>query len=141
MARIKIHLPEGPALFSTFIDVRIDDINYGNHLGNDTILRYFHETRLRFLKSKDSSEMDILGHAVIMADTAISYKSESFHGDQLKVDLYCEDFHRYGFDFTYKITRGTHEIARGKTGMIFFDYRARKIKPAPDKIQNFFYPT
>ena len=48
MTRIKIELPE-TYLFSTEIPVRITDLNYGNHLGNDAILSLLHEARVRFL--------------------------------------------------------------------------------------------
>ena len=48
MPRIKLELPE-KLVFSTEIPVRITDINYGGHLGNDSILSIVQEARVRFL--------------------------------------------------------------------------------------------
>jgi len=141
MARIKIEQPSSKIIYSTSIEVRIDDMNYGNHLSNEVILKYFHETRVRFLKTRDSSELNLMGQSLIMGDVAVSYKRESFQGDVLKIDLYAEDFHKYGFDFIYQISRAGDEIARGKTGMIFFDYQNRKIALAPEQLQNFLLTT
>ena len=50
MARIKIDLP-GKFVFSTKIPVRITDINFGGHVGNDTILSIVHETSAQFFKN------------------------------------------------------------------------------------------
>ena len=51
MARIKLTLPEN-FNFSTNIEVRITDINYGGHLGNDSVLEIIHEARIRMLAEK-----------------------------------------------------------------------------------------
>ena len=50
MERIKINLPE-TFTFSTIIKIRITDINYGGHVGNDSFLSLVHEARLQFLAS------------------------------------------------------------------------------------------
>ena len=52
MARIKIDMPDN-YLFSTTLDVRISDINYANHLSNDSVLSFVHESRVRFLRQYD----------------------------------------------------------------------------------------
>ena len=49
MARIKIAVPP-QFTFSTQIPVRITDINYGGHLGNDALLALLHEARVQFLR-------------------------------------------------------------------------------------------
>ena len=46
MARIKLLMPE-QKIFSTDIAVRITDINYGNHVGNDAFVRLIHEARVQ----------------------------------------------------------------------------------------------
>jgi len=40
MARQRLTLPT-THLFTTKIDVRITDINYGNHVGNDAFVGYY----------------------------------------------------------------------------------------------------
>lgn len=132
MARIKLDLPER-VVFDTTLDVRIGDINYGGHLANDALLRLAHEARLRFLKSLDYTEMDVEGAGIIMTDAAIVYRAEAFHGDRLVFRLGLSDFNPYGFDLMYQVVDDNtgKEVARLKTGIVFFDYTARKIQPIP----------
>ncbi len=55
MARIKLELPEHFE-FTTRIPIRITDINYGGHAGNDSMLSIIHEARVQFLKHYDFEE-------------------------------------------------------------------------------------
>jgi acyl-CoA thioesterase FadM len=57
MARIKLQLPQ-QFIFSTLIPVRITDINYGNHVGNDAILSLLHEARMQFLNKAGYTELE-----------------------------------------------------------------------------------
>ncbi|HEX3035486.1 MAG TPA: thioesterase family protein [Thermodesulfobacteriota bacterium] len=139
MARIKLDLPEN-FHFSTEIQVRISDINYGGHLGHDSILSLTHEARIRFLNKYGFSEMNIDGVGLIISDAALVYKSESFYGETLRIEIAVLDFSQYGCDFIYKITEkeSVREIARAKTGIVFFDYEKRKVAPVPEKFKSKF---
>ncbi|MFY0676276.1 MAG: thioesterase family protein [Neptuniibacter sp.] len=133
MARIKIDMPEN-YIFSTELPVRIGDINYGGHLSNDAMLSIIHEARVRFLHHYHYSELDIEGLGLIMTDSAIVYKAEGFHGDQLRIDVALGDFNKYGCDMFYLVSnkKTAVEVAHAKTGMVFFDYDARKIETIPE---------
>ncbi|MDR2862199.1 MAG: thioesterase family protein [Syntrophobacterales bacterium] len=132
MPRIEIELPD-TFLFRTEIPVRISDINYGNHLGNDAVLSLMHEARLRFLAQYGFSEADIGGPGIIMTDAAVVYVSQAFYGDILAVDVTIAELHKYGFDLLYRLanTRTAKEVARGKTGMFCFDYGKKRIASVP----------
>jgi len=119
--------------FKTEIPVRITDINYGGHLGNDSLLSIIHEARVRFLKHLGYSESDVEGSGIIMIDAAIQYKSEGFYGDLLIVEIAVNDFSGIGCDFIYRITNKntSKEIALAKTGIAFFNYEKRKTVPVP----------
>ena len=133
MARIKIDIPI-KFIFKTEIPVRITDINYGGHLGNDSLLSIVHEARIRFLKHFGYSESDVEGNGIIMIDAAIQYKSEGFYGDELIVEVTVNDFSGIGCDFVFRITNKntSKEIALVKTGIVFFDYEKRKTTPVPN---------
>lgn len=139
MARIKIDLPE-KFDFSTEIPVRISDINYGGHLGHDSVLSLTHEARVRLLRKYGFTEMDIDGSGLIISDVAIVYKSEAFYGETMNIEVAICDFSKYGCDFIYKITEKEtgREIARAKTGIVFFDYENRKVAPVPQKFKAIF---
>ena len=120
MSRIKIELP-GKFIFQTEIPIRITDINYGGHLGNDSLLSIIHEARLRFLKHNGYSESNIEGVGIIMVDAGIQYKSEGFYGDELLVEVAVTEFASIGCDFVYRLSNknSKKEIALAKTGAVF----------------------
>ncbi|MBR9828543.1 MAG: thioesterase [Oceanospirillales bacterium] len=137
MARIKLDMPDN-YLFSTELAVRISDINYGGHMGNDAVLSMVHEARLRFLKHYHYTEMDVEGASIIMTDSAIVYKAEGFHGDRVQVDVTVADFNKYGCDLYYLLSNKDTavEIAHAKTGIVFFDYDTRKVLAVPTGFRN-----
>jgi acyl-CoA thioesterase FadM len=132
--RIKIKFTAEP-LFKTTIKVRISDINYGGHVGNDSMLSIMHEARLLMLKQWGYTEMDAAGCGLIMADSAVQYKAEAFHGDEIEVAVSVENMSAVSFDLFYKLTtiRNNTQIAvaYAKTGMIAFDYMQRVIMNLP----------
>lgn len=127
MPRIQIALPE-QFPFSTEIAVYVNHINYGNHLDNSALISLVSEARLRFLRSMGYSEMDVEGFGIIVADAAVQYRSEAFHGEVLVFEMTANDFNKYGCDLVYRVREKTsgREVARGKTGIMFFDYAAKK---------------
>jgi len=136
MTKIKINLPE-KFIFKTEIPIRISDINYGGHLGNDAVLSVAHEARLRFLNHFDFTELDVDGAGIIMIDAAVQYKSEGHYGDVLIVDVAVNDFTSIGCDIVYKMTNKETDkiVAIVKTGIVFYDYENKKVKPVPGKFK------
>jgi acyl-CoA thioester hydrolase len=134
MARIKIDLPEQFS-FTTSIPVRITDINYGNHVGNDAILSLIHEARMQFLKSFGYTELEFAGTGMIMSDVAIEFKSELFYGDIVIVSVTANDFSKAAFGIYYKLEKEsgaeTILVAVAKTGMVCYDYSKKKIMLIP----------
>jgi acyl-CoA thioesterase FadM len=129
MPRIKVNLPETFG-FSVVVTVRITDLNYGGHLGNDALLSILHEARVQFLLHLGRPEVDrATGQGHIMADVAIEYKGEAFHGDQLRIDMAVDDVQKYGFDIVYQVrNQEGRDVARAKTGMVSFDYNTRTLR-------------
>jgi acyl-CoA thioester hydrolase len=135
MPRIKVAIP-GHVSFETAIPVRITDLNYGAHLGNDALLSILHEARLQLLQHFGYTELDLGGASLIMADVAIEYKGEGFYGDVLTLKLAFDDVHKYGFDITYHVlNQNGKEVARAKTGMLCFNYQERKLMALPDEVK------
>lgn len=104
MARIKVELPENFS-FSTSIPIRITDLNYGGHVGNDTILSLIHEGRVQFLKQFGLEELKFAGVGLIMGDVAIEFKNELFHGDVVRVSVAAKEFTKISFDLYYKLEK------------------------------------
>jgi acyl-CoA thioesterase FadM len=86
MGRIKIDLPQRFS-FIALIPIRVTDLNYGGHVGNDTVLSIIHEARLQFLKHHGYTELNFGGEGLIMSDVAIEFKREIFYGDIVKASV------------------------------------------------------
>lgn len=132
MPRIKLRPLDGYP-FSIEFDVRVTDLNYGGHLGNDRLLSLVHEARVAFLTEHGLSELDCGGVSLTMGDAALVYQGEAFARDVLRFDVAAGEASRSGFRIFYRITRPSDgsRIALAETGMVCFDYRARKIRPLP----------
>ncbi|MFZ6009045.1 MAG: thioesterase family protein [Bacteroidota bacterium] len=137
MARIHIDIPPTFSfLYTTEIPVRVTDINYGGHLGNDQVLSLIHEARIQFYRHLGfKNELSFEGTiGQIITDAALVYKSEAFLGDVLVCQVAVADFSKYGFDMLYLLTNKAtgKEVARAKTGIICFDYEKRKVAAIPE---------
>jgi acyl-CoA thioester hydrolase len=138
MTRIQLIFPE-KVKFACELTVRASDLNYGNHVGNDSILTIMQEARVQFYRSLGyKNELNFkgsVGH--IVSDAAVVYKSEAFLGDVLNIQLAITDYNKYGFDMYYRLSNKetAKEVAIGKTGIMFFDYEKRKVALIPDSFK------
>ncbi|MBL0255420.1 MAG: thioesterase family protein [Chitinophagaceae bacterium] len=110
------------------IPVRINDINYGNHLGNHSLVSILHEARMQWLSGGGFSELDIKGSGLIMTELAVEYKAESFYGDVLSIAISVADISRAAFDLYYQVSNQQGKlIAQAKTGMLSYHYEKKAI--------------
>jgi 4-hydroxybenzoyl-CoA thioesterase len=133
MARIKIQLPEQFA-FVTELPLYIEHVNHGNHLDNARLLSIISEARVRFFKSMGYTELNVEGVGIVIADVAVQYRSEAIYGETMVVGMSANYFHDHGCDLVWQVRdKDTdREVARGKTGIVFFDYgtRTKALVPA-----------
>ena len=134
MARISIDLPS-TFTFSATIPVRITDLNYGGHVGNDTILSIIHEARVQYLKNFGYSEKDLGGVGMIMSDVVINFRNELFYGDVIEASVAVMNISRASFDLVYVLKNNQNIIAEAKTGMVCFDYEKRKVTALPEEVR------
>lgn len=130
MSRIKLQMPK-QFLYNTTISIRISDINYGNHVGNDAVLSLIHEARVQFLAVHGFSELQCGGVGLIMSDAGIEFKKEIFYGDVVTAHVAAVDFSSVGFDLYYKLETNGKAAVMAKTGMICYDYEKKKIAQLP----------
>ena len=132
MSRIQIELPE-QCTVSTEITLYLSHMNYGGHLDNALLLTVVSEARARFFQSMAYTELNVEGVGIIVSDAALQYRSEAFHGEVMVVSMGAADFASKGCDLLWRMHEKTsqREVARGKTGIVFFDYAARKVTQVP----------
>ena len=132
MPRIQIELPvQFP--FTTEITLYLSHMNYGGHLDNALLLTVVSEARARYFQSLGYSELDVEGVGIIVSDAALQYRSEAFHGEVMIVSMGAADFGSKGCDLLWCMNEKStnREVARGKTGIVFFDYATRKVTQVP----------
>jgi len=139
MARIKIELPDSFS-FITHIPIRITDLNYGGHVGNDNILSLLHEARVQYLRSLGYEEMNVEGAGLIMSDVSIEFKSELFYGDVIRASVSAGEISKIGFELFYKLEKETEGknilVVTAKTAMVCYDYQKKKITSLPQNAKN-----
>ena len=115
MAKNNILIPE-KFPFSVTLPIRITDINYGGHLGNDSFLTIAHEARVQFLRWLGYSELNFGGLGLILSNVAIDYKAEVKYGDEVVVNMAISDIGKVQFDIIYQLyaQRGTQKISCSK---------------------------
>ena len=136
MVRITINLPESFP-FHTRIPVRITDLNYGGHVGNDKILSLIHEARAQFLAHFGFTEKQFAGTGLIMSDVAIVFKNELFYGDAVDIAVAVTEMTRISFDMVYLLEKRVDDkvetVAQAKTQMVCYDYERKKISAVPEE--------
>jgi len=134
--KIKIEI-KAPQIFATEMAILISHINYGNHLGNDSVLALVHEARIRFFKHLGASELDLFGTGIILRDAAIQFRGQGHYADQLMVEVFGDVPQGRTWDLYYKLIRQSDqlEIARVQTGIVFFDYHRQSPVHCSQKLE------
>jgi len=127
MGRVEIELPERFP-YAVELDVRVGDLNYGNHLGNDAVLTLIHEARRRYIRSLGSDEIGADGLGFVVADAAVVYRAQAFYADRLRIEVAAGDFGSRSCAFFFRVSdvAGGRVVAEARTGMVSFDFKAQK---------------
>jgi acyl-CoA thioester hydrolase len=142
MARIKLDIPQN-IIATIAVPVRISDINYGNHLGNDAFVAIIHEARMQWLQQHGYTELNIEGTGLILADLAVEFKNESFYGDTIAITIAVGEISKVSFELYYQLTTKRNDatvvLALAKTGMLSYDYGAKKVIAIPEKLKQILH--
>lgn len=123
------------SLFNTLIEVRVTDLNYGNHLGHDSLISFFHEARVRFLNKMGYTELDIEGIGILVTNLIVNYKNEAFYSDNILIHIGLGCVKRTGVELIYHaINQETKkEIATALTTITFYNYKKAKVSRIPQQ--------
>ena len=138
MARIKIDFPRD-IIATIKLKVRIGDINYGNHVGNDAFVSLIHEARLQWLQQNKFSEINAGGTGLIMADLGIEFKKEAYYGEEILIEIGTGEIARVSFELYYQLSTERNQekvlLAKAKTGMVCYNYELKKTVSVPESLQ------
>ena len=142
MTRTRLVMPL-QRLDSIKIPVRISDINYGNHVGNDAFVSIIHESRVQWLVQHGHTELNAGGTGLILSDLIVEFKQQSFYGDMITVDLFAGEIARVSFELFYQLSvlRNIDNlvIANAKTTMICYDYALKKTVSVTDSLKQILH--
>ncbi|HEY3858946.1 MAG TPA: thioesterase family protein [Gammaproteobacteria bacterium] len=133
MPRVEIELPERFA-FGTELEVRVSDLNYGNHVGNDGVLTLIHEARRRYLLSLGEDEIGKDGLGFVIADAALVYRAQAFYGDRLLIEVAAAEVQSRSCSFLYRVSKQQVTVAEARTGVVRFDFKAQKAVAMPAEL-------
>jgi acyl-CoA thioester hydrolase len=137
MPRIK--LQEQPRYeFRYEVVLQPRDINYGGHLGHETLIALIHSARTDLLRSMGLSEMN-LGDGrtgIIMVDLAVNYQGEGFMFDVIRIESHVGEMTRTSFRIFHRVIKGDKILAFVETGFLAFNYPDRKIARVPQSFLN-----
>lgn len=138
MARVKLIMP-GDIITVISVPVRITDINYGDHVGNDSFIAIIHEARMQWLQQHGYTELNIEGAGLILADLVVEFKNESFYGDVVEISIAVAEISKVSFELYYQLITKRNDklivLALAKTGMVCYDYTAKKVIAIPSKFK------
>ncbi|WP_114417449.1 acyl-CoA thioesterase [Marinospirillum perlucidum] len=136
MARVSLEFPE-KVVFRSRQLLRISDINYGQHLGHDTLISLLHEARCHWLASEGLSELSLDGGQVgwVVGELVVNYQGEAFYPDELTIELAGGDRGSKSIEIYHRVLRsdGT-PVALAKTGLVCFDYASRQAAQVPARL-------
>ena len=136
MGRVEIELPAAFP-FAVELEVRVSDLNYGNHLGNDAVLSLIHEARRRYFRALGSDEIGSDGTGFVVADSAVTYRAQAFYGDLLRIEVAAGDFTSRSCAFFFRVSAVAdgRVVAEARTGMVSFDFKAQKAVTIPPGVR------
>jgi acyl-CoA thioesterase FadM len=132
MARMKIEFPE-KVVYTHEMDIRIDDVNYGGHLGHDRLVSMLHEARVCFFRSFGASELDTDGFPLMIVELAVGYQGEGFAGQKLRFEIAAGEVASRRADLVYRVSEGDDRriIAFARTRLHFYDREKNRAATVP----------
>ncbi len=115
-------------MFTKTLSVRINDLNLGAHLGHVEFVHLLHEVRVCYLQHKGLSEVDMLGHGVVMRHMDVTYLNPAYLYDELQFELTIKaDKLRFYFD--YQVRNLTRDNAMGRASLQMVLVHAQSGRP------------
>ncbi|QJQ94772.1 MULTISPECIES: thioesterase family protein [Halomonadaceae] len=123
MERVHVEFPTEAILHRHALSVRITDMNYGRHLGHDSLISLLHEGRVAALSSLGLNEWDIDGCPSVVADLAVQYQSEARWPDELIVETAIPAPQGKALMVYHRMRRAQDErlVATARVSLLFID--------------------
>lgn len=127
-------LDKNKYIFINETNVRIDDINFGNHLCHSKMINHIHNARVLFFKRHNLSEINCFGDGLVMLNVNVDYISQCFFDDTLEIGLYFDKAEKVKFSLSYDVfNKSSNKLAaKATTLMGCIDLKKGKLKRIPE---------
>ena len=123
-------------MFIFYYTVKQEDLNYGNHVGNERALLFFQWTRESFLRQINLSETNIGdGSGFIQVEATVQYKKQLFLDQKIEVRITKIEIKGLKIIFEYEIYTGKELAITGTATVLAYNYEEQKIKKIPAKFK------
>ena len=115
------------------VEVPYGDIDAMGHLNNVAYLRYLEWARQKYWLTMRGS-IDVLDIDLIVARCEIDYRSSSYMGDVLEIEIHVSRMGRSSFDFSYRVTGADGRlVAEATTTQVCYDWRTKRKVPLSEE--------
>ena len=123
-------------MFIFYYTIKQEDLNYGNHVGNERALLFFQWTRESFLRQNNLSETNIGdGSGFIQVEATVQYKKQLFLNQKIEVRITKIEIKGLKIIFEYEIYTGKELAITGTATVLAYNYEEQKIKKIPAKFK------
>lgn len=123
-------------MFIFYYTIKQEDLNYGNHVGNERALLFFQWTRESFLRQNNLSETNIGdGSGFIQVEATVQYKKQLFLDQKIEVRITKIEIKGLKIIFEYEIYTGKELAITGTATILAYNYEEQKIKKIPAKFK------
>lgn len=135
---MKMNINTTQLLYTATENVRISDLNYGNHLGHTQLADLLHNIRALYLKNYGLTELNCYGAGMILLNITLECYSQCYFNDKLELNLYLNSVKGAKIEFSYVVKNLSNNkiVAHAITTMGFLDKeKMTPIKP-PKELTN-----
>jgi acyl-CoA thioester hydrolase len=138
MERIKLEYPDADIVHRQPLSVRITDMNYGRHLGHDTLVSLLHEARIQAFGALGLSEWDMGGFPSVVADLAVQYQSEARWPDALVVETAIAEPTGKALVVYHRVlhAEGGRPVATARLNVVLIDPEKGRSVAIPDSVRH-----
>jgi len=110
-------------MFTFNYTIKQEDLNYGNHVGNERALLFFQWAREEFLRANNLSETDIGdGSGFIQTEATVQYKKQLFLNQEIKVNITKIEIKGLRIIFEHEIFCGEDLAITGTATVLAYNY-------------------
>ena len=119
-------------MFTFYYTIKQEDLNYGNHVGNERALLFFQWARESFLRQNNLSETNIGdGNGFIQVEATVQYKKQLFLNQKIEVRITKIGIKGLKIIFEHEIYSEQDIAITGTETVLAYNYEEQKVKKVP----------